>query len=366
MDNITSFFEKSITEKSAISFLINGRKKDNQFYNYLVKKIISQLEVSYHIYPIGPSLLVYNTKSIISPIYEDGNSYILEMINKLDKDNKDHLIYSKEYINKLPMRRKYIINSQIFKKKIGKYLTEEQNKQLKGHYKNFKKWIEINISNTQNDEIEERIEKDIYIKCFHNYMNSLKEFKEYLNFLKMDIISNYKVYKMVFTKDYKKSSLLEIVHDLREKMINDMLIKYDNGYRNYDLTPIAKDNRFFKKTAKPEQIVSSLIVLNNEYEEAKKIKNTEEYVEKAVIIFQKFIKIHPYKDGNGRTSRFLLDIMLLNKGIFPPILYNSNYERYNLDNPSHEYTLNDNEKPIVDFIKNRIAITKEEYSKLIK
>ena len=55
--------------------------------------------------------------------------------------------------------------------------------------------------------------------------------------------------------------------------------------------------------------------------------------------------------------------MLLNKDIFPPILYDTNYDRVNLDTPSDEYTLHNNEKPIIEFIKNRIKITNKEYIK---
>ncbi|MGH1468097.1 MAG: Fic family protein [Bdellovibrionales bacterium] len=40
-------------------------------------------------------------------------------------------------------------------------------------------------------------------------------------------------------------------------------------------------------------------------------------------IYQDFIFIHPFPDGNGRTSRALLDYMLLKSG-FPPVLHNKN------------------------------------------
>ena len=362
MNDVTSFFNREIKEKDAISFLINGRKKNNQFYNYLTRKIISQLEVSYHLYPIGPALLVYNTKNILSPIFEDKDPYVLSKIDKLDKGNKDHLVFSKAYTDKLSMRWEYNISLEEFKEKISKYLTKEQNEQVKGHYKNLKKWIEITITNKLNSMPNIEVEKQIYIKCFDNYMKSTNEFKKYIEYLKKDIISNYKVYQIVFTHDFKRARLLEIIHYIREKIIGDMLIKYDNNYRKDDLTTLT-NNKFFKATVKPNQIVSSLIALDNEYEAAKKINNTEKYIEAVTIIFQKFIKIHPYKDGNGRTSRLLLDIMLLNKDIFPPILYDTNYDRANLDTPSDEYTLHNNEKPIIEFIKNRIKITNKEYIK---
>lgn len=49
-------------------------------------------------------------------------------------------------------------------------------------------------------------------------------------------------------------------------------------------------------------------------------------VELSAIIHAEFVKIHPFIDGNGRTARFLMNLLLLQKGyeivIIPPVLRN--------------------------------------------
>ncbi|MCP1222952.1 Fic family protein [Sebaldella sp. S0638] len=44
-------------------------------------------------------------------------------------------------------------------------------------------------------------------------------------------------------------------------------------------------------------------------------------IEKSSILHGEFIKIHPFKDGNGRTARLLLNFELMKSG-YPPIIIN--------------------------------------------
>ena len=84
--DINTFFNKSLTLEESISFLIDGRKHDASIYNYIVRKISSQIQSSQSFYPMGPSLLVYDTSTIIYPITRDNDPIILRMIDKIDKD----------------------------------------------------------------------------------------------------------------------------------------------------------------------------------------------------------------------------------------------------------------------------------------
>ena len=42
-------------------------------------------------------------------------------------------------------------------------------------------------------------------------------------------------------------------------------------------------------------------------------------IERATILHGEFVKIHPFLDGNGRTSRLLLNFELMKNG-YPPII----------------------------------------------
>ena len=348
------FFNKKVTKDNAIIFLINGKKRDKSIYNYIVRKIISQLEVSEDIYPLGPSILIYNTKDILVPICYDKDAFILSKIDELDKNNSKCLTYSDEYFSKLGGK---VIDDNEFMEKVFKNILDYDEEMFNKHYDNIKKWIEINIS-YNNTDMEEKIYQDSY----NSYIKSVNNFNKYIDNLKQDIVSNYDIYKLVFLHDFKKDSSFEILDCLRTNMIGNMLIKCDNFYRDYDLGELRSDNRFFCVSIKPENIEEEMIKLNQEYNEIKSIEDIDEYIKRIIIVFQKFVKIHPYKDGNGRTSRLLLDVMLLNRNILPPVLYDTNYDRgKKLDSQSHEYTINGDEKPIVNFINKRIEETKIEY-----
>ncbi|HBH13878.1 MAG TPA: cell filamentation protein Fic, partial [Clostridiales bacterium] len=46
------------------------------------------------------------------------------------------------------------------------------------------------------------------------------------------------------------------------------------------------------------------------------------------LIHGEFVKIHPFIDGNGRTSRLLLNFELLKNGYIPIIIKNKERARY--------------------------------------
>jgi len=69
----------------------------------------------------------------------------------------------------------------------------------------------------------------------------------------------------------------------------------------------------------------------------------------------KFEHIHPFRDGNGRTGRAILDYMLRIGG-FPPV-YFPPVERQNYLNALQESGFIGNYTPLVDLLTYRIMIT---------
>lgn len=49
---------------------------------------------------------------------------------------------------------------------------------------------------------------------------------------------------------------------------------------------------------------------------------------KATLLHGEFVKIHPFIDGNGRTSRLLLNLELMNNGYTPIVIKNENRAKY--------------------------------------
>jgi Fic family protein len=71
------------------------------------------------------------------------------------------------------------------------------------------------------------------------------------------------------------------------------------------------------------------------------------HVELAAIVHHKFVHIHPFFDGNGRTARLLINVLLLHEGYPLAIILKNDRKRYyrvlgSADNGSY--------KPLVEFI----------------
>lgn len=83
----------------------------------------------------------------------------------------------------------------------------------------------------------------------------------------------------------------------------------------------------------------------------------------AALLHLKFVSIHPFIDGNGRTSRLLMNLALIQDSyqlaIIPPVLrpeYNDTIRRYqNKGKP----------EPFYDFIAERVYETQKEIMRLL-
>jgi Fic family protein len=82
----------------------------------------------------------------------------------------------------------------------------------------------------------------------------------------------------------------------------------------------------------------------------------------AALAHKEFVFIHPFCDGNGRTSRLLMNLILLQSGytiaVIPPDL-RSNYVA--LLEQAHE-----NDKPFQEFIAMRVRETQEKYIRIFR
>lgn len=51
-------------------------------------------------------------------------------------------------------------------------------------------------------------------------------------------------------------------------------------------------------------------------------------IDRATLFHHKFVMIHPYYDGNGRTARLLMNLILMQKGFPPVIISNTDRKKY--------------------------------------
>lgn len=92
-------------------------------------------------------------------------------------------------------------------------------------------------------------------------------------------------------------------------------------------------------------------------------ENRQQYhpVEFAALLHKKFVFIHPFKDGNGRVARLLMNTALIQDGyllaIIPPILRN---DYISLLEKAHK-----EDKPFIDFIAERVKESEKEIMRLL-
>lgn len=115
-------------------------------------------------------------------------------------------------------------------------------------------------------------------------------------------------------------------------LINDSSIYISNGYRNIGKYLADSDIPI----SNPENIPNDMKQLLNDYYYA--WKDLDPYEREAKFHIQ-FIKIHPFEDGNGRTSRLLLNFNLLKQNLPPVIItdeLDENYKKYIYDESIEE------------------------------
>lgn len=87
-------------------------------------------------------------------------------------------------------------------------------------------------------------------------------------------------------------------------------------------------------------------------------------VEKAAMLHIIFVGIHPFVDGNGRTSRLLLNLELMKNGYPPVVIRNENrYKYYNALDKAHT---TGNNKDFLELVIEELNKTLDLYLNLIR
>lgn len=200
-----------------------------------------------------------------------------------------------------------------------------------------------------------------YILADLNFNSTNSEFFQSDNEEIVMTLGNLELQKYVITTDdelsFKKSTFL-----------HSLLFKYvpfpdDNGkYRNETallergtIQPVP----YYEINDKIENLEKELqFFMSN-----KDKYNVGEYIEQVAYFIYKFIVIHPFRDGNGRISRALLNWMLGKRDI-PPIYVDAECKKEYYDALS-EIDLHENPIPFIMFIEKRIIHTMIELNRYL-
>lgn len=137
-----------------------------------------------------------------------------------------------------------------------------------------------------------------------------KSHKEALDFL-YDLIAQKK--KATFSEYLIKSIHSIIVEDVDKEIAG--------VYRKTDVFIAGSDH-------KPPSALEVPTKMNELITWAKKHHNKMEAVEFAALFHHKFVEIHPFQDGNGRTGRLLMNIFLMQAGYPLTIIQNNDRKKY--------------------------------------
>ena len=86
-------------------------------------------------------------------------------------------------------------------------------------------------------------------------------------------------------------------------------------------------------------------------------------VEFAAMLHLKFVTVHPFIDGNGRTARLIMNLALIQKGYQPVIVPMIYKQEYNTN--IRLYQSKGNSQPFVDFIAEQEFEAEKEIMRLL-
>ena len=192
-----------------------------------------------------------------------------------------------------------------------------------------------------------------YILADLNYNKENSKFLKTENEKIIMTLGNYKLQEYILTTEDKISiSNCRYLH----KLLNSCMPypEYAGNYRENDAV-------ILNGTIQPSSyttIESDIKTLNEEFDFF--MKNIDdlkmsEYIERVVYFIYRFIKIHPFSDGNGRISRALLNWMLRLKKI-PPI-YVDDKSRNEYYNALSKIDVEGDYLPFIIFVEKRVINT---------
>jgi Fic family protein len=121
----------------------------------------------------------------------------------------------------------------------------------------------------------------------------------------------------------------------------------------------------------PRRIAGSPVIFPNPAKTPQLMKDYGEWLGKAGPVpaasfdaHYRLVAIHPFADGNGRTARLLMNLLLLREG-FPPVAVRPEDRKTYLDT-LEQASVRDDLKPFQTFMHQRLDATLEEYLRALQ
>ncbi len=122
-------------------------------------------------------------------------------------------------------------------------------------------------------------------------------------------------------KDKKNNISDHLIKQIHSLVVKESDSKIADQYRTGNVFISGSDHEppsGFEVTAKMNELIAWI----------KKEKNKYHVVELAAIIHHKLVAVHPFWDGNGRTARLIMNILIMNAGYPMAIILKNDRQRY--------------------------------------
>lgn len=233
----------------------------------------------------------------------------------------------------------------LYKKEIDKYrpFEGEMLNQIKGYYKIGLTWSSNALEGNTFTESETKVLLEDGLTVGGKPLRDTFE-----------VLGHGKAYDFMFTMLSNKSITEEHILTMHKLFFKDIDEKYAGIYR--DMNVIISGSEYpvcdYKNIQKE---------MDNLFSWIKKERQNYHPVEFAAILHKKFVFIHPFKDGNGRVARLIMNTALIQDGyllaIIPPILRN---EYISLLEKAHK-----NDEQFINFIGDRVKESEKEIMRLL-
>ena len=155
-------------------------------------------------------------------------------------------------------------------------------------------------------------------------------------------------------KKDKKNTLSEhLIKELHQLVVRDSQREIAGKYRNGDVLISGADHKPLSFLDVPSQMQKLINSINTNLH----------IIEQAALIHHKFVYIHPFWDGNGRTARLIMNVLILSAGFPLCIILKNDRKRY-----YRVLALADkgNYTPLCEFVAQAVMRSLNIYLKILK
>ena len=339
VDEIGTYYKNlNLNKNNILEFLLSDCSND---FSYLLRLyLISSIENHKHIDrfdKVCKFLYGYESSYVEEIIKNDKDKPVLRKANQILKDDSVGLELNIIELSDLAV----FCNSYIFKEKAkNESFPFKAIDNIKKSY--YQKLLNIKTSNKlssisfdemkktysriRSEEKDEESAKENLLTVLSDKTNEKNLIKDFV----LDLEFNYQVLTFLFNTDcLNKDSIFDILYSIRRTMADNDISLMLQSFPVQNLKPLGvhyrggnliKSNSFFANTSDYNNIDADMLELEYEYRVICQIKDDVEYLRNVYNLSKRFLQIHPFEDGNGRTFKYLFYYLCLKRNILPPTI----------------------------------------------